>query len=67
MAPLPSKALSSLAGALITNAVDKLGPGQSLTAEVKVPDDRARGLAVEVEVRDDRGATCYAVVVTVGP
>jgi hypothetical protein len=67
LAPRPSDTFSSLAGAVITSAVDKLGPGQSLTAGVMVLDDDARSLTVEVEVHDDRGETCYAVAVTLGP
>ncbi len=65
--PLSPKTLSSLAGGLLTDAVNKLQPGQSLKAEVKLHEDRRQGVKVEVDVRDDRGAKFYEVVVTLGP
>ena len=64
---LPRKLFSSLAGGLLTDAVNELEPGQSLTAEVKIHDDRGQSVKVGVEVRDGRGAKFYEVVVTLGP
>lgn len=61
------EAFSSLAGGLLTDAVKGLEPGQSLTAEVKVHDDRGQSVKVGLEVRDGRGAKHYEIVVTLGP
>jgi hypothetical protein len=67
LTPLPPEVFSSLAGGLLTDAVNELEPGQSLTAEVKVHDDCGQSVKVGVEVRDGRGAKFYEVVVTLGP
>lgn len=65
--PVSPEAFSSLAGGMLTDAVNELEPGQSLTAEVKVHDDCSQGVQIGVEVRDGRGAKFYEVVVTLGP
>jgi hypothetical protein len=67
LTPVPPKLFSSLAGGLLTDAVNELEPGQSLTAEVTLHDDRGQSVKVGVEVRDGRGAKFYEVVVTLGP
>jgi hypothetical protein len=67
LTPLPQDVFSSLAGGMLTDAVNELKPGQSLTAEVKVQDDCGQSVKVGVEVRDGRGAKFYEVVVTLGP
>jgi hypothetical protein len=59
-------AFSSLAGGLLTDAVNGLEPGQSLTAEVKVHDNSVQSVEVGLEVRDGRGAKHYEIVVTLG-
>jgi hypothetical protein len=66
-ARLRPEVFSSLAGGLLTDAVKQLEPGQSLTAEVKIDDDRGQSVKVGIEVRDGRGAKFYAVLVTLGP
>jgi hypothetical protein len=67
LTPVSSEAFSSLAGGLLTDAVKELEPGHSLTAEVKVHEDRGQSVKVGLEVRDGRGAKSYEIVVTLGP
>jgi hypothetical protein len=67
LTPVSTEAFSSLAGGLLTDAVNGLEPGQSLTAEVKVHEDRGQSVKVGLEVRDGRGAKHYEIVVTLGP
>lgn len=60
---VPPGVFSSLAGGLLTDAVNALKPGQSLTAELKAHADGGHDFKVGVEVHDGRGSRFYEVVV----
>jgi hypothetical protein len=66
LAPAAPRVFSSLAGGLLTDALNALEPGQCLTAEVHADHPDGQSVRVWVEVRDGRGTKFYEVLVTLG-